>query len=96
MNPPKEVKVTVSMTLSKTMKIMTQDYDIDVIGMDEENYPIEKADFSKCGLKTAVSLQKILPNSAYTCVDVYDDMSAKVYEDLKGWHVDDFEVIPNE
>ena len=50
--PPKDVEVTVSVTLSKTVKITVNDYTI-----DEEGY----CDFSECDLHKAVKEQIKLP-----------------------------------
>ena len=50
--PPKDVEVTVSVTLSKTVKITVDDYQI-----DEEGY----CDFSECDLHKAVKEQIKLP-----------------------------------
>ena len=50
--PDKEVEVTISVTLSKTVKITVNDYTI-----DEEGY----CDFSECDLHKAVKKQIKLP-----------------------------------
>ena len=52
--PPKEVEVTVSITISKTMKVPVGDYIIDEEG---------EADFSNCDLKKAVEENIKLPNT---------------------------------
>ena len=52
--PPKEVEVTVSVTISKTMKVPVMDYIIDEEG---------EADFSNCDLKKAVEENIKLPNT---------------------------------
>ena len=52
--PPKEVEVTVSITISKTMKVPVEDYIIDEEG---------EADFSNCDLKKAVEENIKLPNT---------------------------------
>ena len=52
--PPKEVEVTVSVTISKTMKVPVGDYIIDEEG---------EADFSNCDLKKAVEENIKLPNT---------------------------------
>lgn len=51
--PPKEVEVTVSVTISKTMKVPVRDYTIDEEG---------NIDFSDCDLKKAVEENIKLPN----------------------------------
>lgn len=50
--PDKEIEVTISVTLSKTVKITVNDYTI-----DEEGY----CDFSECDLHKAVKEQIKLP-----------------------------------
>ena len=52
--PPKEVEVTVSVTISKTMKVPVGDYIIDEEG---------NIDFSECDLKKAVEENIRLPNT---------------------------------
>ena len=51
--PPKEVEVTVSVTISKTIKVPVRDYIIDEEG---------NIDFSECDLKKAVEENVRLPN----------------------------------
>ena len=51
--PPKDVEVTVSVTISKTMKVPVGDYIIDEEG---------NIDFSECDLKKAVKENIRLPN----------------------------------
>ena len=52
--PPKEVEITVSVTISKTMKVPVGDYIIDEEG---------NIDFSECDLKKAVEENVRLPNT---------------------------------
>lgn len=96
MQTPKQLNVTISMTISKSFTIDVNDYKTDIIGIDEDTFPVKKADFSSCDLKKAVKEQIILPNEAYKCMEVWDSKSADVYEDLSRWSVDDFIVIPND
>ena len=51
--PPKDVEVTISAIVSKTMKVPVRDYTIDEEG---------KIDFSECDLKKAVEENIRLPN----------------------------------
>ena len=51
--PPKDVEITVSVTISKTMKVPVGDYIIDEEG---------NIDFSDCDLKKAVEENVRLPN----------------------------------
>ena len=87
-NPEREIEVTVSVTLSKTIKVKVSDYDIINSGKDEDGEYFEDIDYSNCDLKDAVEEQIALPQSAHT----YVKSSPKVHEDLSNWCVDDLEV----
>ena len=52
--PPKDVEVTISVIVSKTMKVPVRDYTIDEEG---------NIDFSECDLKKAVEENIRLPNT---------------------------------
>lgn len=80
--PPKEIEVTVSVTLSKTMKVEVKDY-----GFDSWGDP----DFSNCDLKRAVEEQHFLPQEMLVSRSFY--YAQVVHEDCQGWSVDDFEVV---
>ena len=88
-NPEREIDVTVSVTLSKTVKIKVSDYEITDSGKDEDGEYFEDIDCSNCDLKNAVEEQIVLPQSAH----MYVKSNLKVHEDLSNWCVDDFEVI---
>ena len=90
-NPEREIEVTVSVTLSKTVKIKVSDYGITDSGKDEDGKYFEDIDYSKCDLKRAVEEQITLPQDAYKYVK--GEFDNDQYNDLKGWCVDDFEVI---
>ena len=83
-NPEREIEVTVSITLSKTLKIEVSDYTV-----DSEN----NIDYSDCNLREAVEKQIILPQEAYKYVNPYTFSKHKTIEDLSNWDVDDFEII---
>lgn len=87
-NPEREIEVTVSVTLSKTVKIKVSDYEVTDFGKDENGEYFEDIDYSNCDLKGAVEEEIILPQSAY----MYVKSNPKVHEDLSNWCVDDFEV----
>lgn len=74
---PQEVEVTVSITLSKTVKIKVDDYTAEE-NIDEDGEHYIDYDFSECDLKSAVRDQVTLPNE----VGEFND-----------WVEDDFEVI---
>ena len=84
--PEKEIEVTVSVTLSKTMKVKVNDYI--VWSVDEEGFP--DIDYSMCDLKSAVKEQKYLPQDAYSII--INTIDSKKALDFKDWVVDDFEV----
>ena len=88
-NPEREIEVTVSVTLSKTVKIKVSDYEITDSGKDEDGEYFEDIDCSNCDLKSAVEEQIVLPQSAH----MYVKGNSKIQEDLSNWCVDDFEVI---
>ena len=88
-NPEREIEVTVSVTLSKTVKIKVSDYEITDSGKDEDGEYFEDIDYSNCDLKGAVEEQVILPQSAH----MYVKGNSKVQEDLSNWYVDDLEVL---
>lgn len=90
-NPEREIEVTVSVTLSKTVKIKVSDYGITDSGKDEDGEYFEDIDYSKCDLKRAVEEQITLPQDAYKYVKGEFDNDQR--NDLEGWDVDDFEVI---
>lgn len=87
-NPEREIEVTVSVTLSKTVKVRVSDYKITDSGKDEDGKCFEDIDYSDCDLKGAVEEQIVLPQSAY----MYVKNNSKVHEDLSNWCVDDLEV----
>lgn len=75
-----EVEVTVSITLSKTVKIMLED-----------DY-----DYSDPELRNEVMAQTYLPYEAGTLLSDYPNISnikSKI-SDLSDWCIDDFEVVP--
>ena len=87
-NPEREIEVTVSITLSKTVKIKVSDYEIIDSGKDEDGEYFEDIDYSNCDLKGAVEEQSALPQNAY----IYVKSKPEVHEDLSNWCVDDLEV----
>lgn len=87
-NPKREIEVTISVTLSKTVKIKVSDYEITDSGKDEDGEYFEDIDCSNCDLKSAVEEQIVLPQTAH----IYVESNPKVHEDLSNWCVDDLEV----
>lgn len=92
-NPKKEIEVTVSVTLSKTVKIKVSDYEIVDSGKDEDGEYFEDIDYSNCDIKGAVEDQIVLPQKAWDYIAPKTKKDVKAIFDLKGWNVDDFEVI---
>ena len=86
-NPEEEIDVTISMTLSKTVKIKVTDYKKD--GGD--------IDFSECDLKKAVREQIYLPyeiDYLLKCLEkIQSTKEDKIREDLSNWNIDDLEVV---
>ena len=89
-NPEREVEVTISITLSKTVKIKVKDYEIVDSGRDEDGEYFEDIDYSNCDLKSAVEEQLFLPQDAG---DLMTECHIEEGHDLQGYTVDDFEVI---
>lgn len=92
-NPEREIEATVSVTLSKTIKVKVSDYDIINSGKDEDGEYFEDIDYSNCDLKGAVEKQIVLPQKAWDYIAPKTNEDVKAIFDLKGWNVDDFEVI---
>ena len=69
---PKEIEVTVSVTLSKTVKIKVSDYEIIDSGKDEDGEHFEDIDYSNCDLKSTVKEQITLPQDTCKGWDVDD------------------------
>lgn len=93
-NPEVEIEVTVSVTLSKTVKVLVNDYYIADEGVDEDGYYYCDRDFSDTNLLAAVEEQVILPQDASLYVDVGSHLKAA--NDLSGWHVDDIACVMEE
>lgn len=87
-NPEKEVEVTVSVTLSKTVKIKVSDYTVLDSDKDENGEYFEDISYSDCDLRSEVERQVILPQDAYKLQLI----ETKARRDLEGWNVDDFAV----
>lgn len=102
--PEKEIEVTVSITLSKTLKINVDDYEVEE-GRDEDGDYYLDINFDNCDLKKAVREQYTLPNelSSFTTEMFNQDLNLKAVGmprylknaiiDCKDWNVDDFEII---
>ena len=95
--PEKEIEVTVSITLSKTVKIKVSDYTV-YSNEDDNGNHFEEVDYSDCNLKEAVEKQVYLPQEAGQLISAFaiDPVKAKntaIVEDLSNWNVDEMEVI---
>ena len=86
-NPEEEIDVTISMTLSKTVKIKVTDY----------KKGGEDIDFSESDLKKAVREQIYLPYEIeylLMCLEkIQSTKEDKIREDLSNWNIDDLEVV---
>lgn len=95
-NPEREIEVTVSVSLSKTVRIKVSDYEITDSGKDEDGKYFEDIDYSNCDLKGAVEEQVYLPQEAGQLIEDFAIGTAKaksIAEDLSGWNVDELEVV---
>lgn len=93
-NPEREIEVTVSITLSKTVKIKVSDYEITDSGKDEDGEYFEDIDYSNCNLESAVKEQLYLPNEAgylfNICLEEKQLPTRDKINDLSNWNIDDF------
>jgi hypothetical protein len=88
-----ELEVTVSLTISKTVKIWVNDYETEVENDPDDNTPHTYYDFSNCNLEEYVQEQIELP------YELAKDLKEKKYltdkqkelmlKDCSGWIVDD-------
>lgn len=99
-NPEREIEVTVSVTLSKTVKIRVSDYEITDSGKDEDGEYFEDIDYSNCDLRGAVEEQIYLPQESGSIIEKgidYKEIHGVKYtdiaEDLSNWNVDELEVV---
>lgn len=92
-SPEKEIEVTVSVTLSKTVRVSVSDYEITDSEKDEDGEYFENIDYSNCDLKGAVEEQLVLPQKAWNYIAPKSRREVNAIFDLKGWNVDDFEVV---
>ena len=77
---PRQVEVTVSITLSKTVKVEVTDYTAEE-DYDGEGYYGINYDYSKCNLEKAVRDQVTLPNSVGEFNDwIEDDFAVNLEE----------------
>lgn len=83
----REIEVTVSVTISSTVKVKVSDYEVIDSGKDEDGHYYEHIDYSNCDLKKAVEEQIILP------LEAYDILRAAGNESCPNWIEDDLEVI---
>ena len=101
--PSKEVEVTISVTLSKTVKVMVDDYVVEEDADEDGRYL--NYDYSDCDLQRAVEEQVVLPQNLaeYTENMFNHDLNLKAVgmpkylkdaiADCKDWCVDEMEVI---
>ena len=77
---PKKIKVTVSITLSKTVEVEVTDYTAEE-DYDEDGYNGINYDYYECDLEQAVRDQVTLPNSVEKFNDwVEDDFAVNLEE----------------
>lgn len=93
--PEREIEVTISVTLSKTVNIKVSDYTITDSGKDEDGNYFEDVDYSDCNLKEAVEEQIYLPQQAGQLIKDFatGPIAKNMAKDLSNWNVDEMEVI---
>ncbi len=96
--PDREIDVTISVTLSKTVTVKVNDYRIVDNGVDEDGIYYDDIDYSDCDLVKAVEDQIYLPQDAHYCVARYAEKAGITTTtpeeyDLRDWQVDDLEVV---
>lgn len=101
--PEKEIEVTISVTLSKTVKVMVDDYEVEEDADEDGRYL--SYDFSNCDLHKAVEDQVVLPQNLaeFTERMFNHDLNLKAagipkylkdaIADCKNWCVDDMEIV---
>lgn len=77
-NPKREIEVTVSVTLSRTVRIKVSDYKVTGVAKDEDGHCYADIDYTDCNLEQAVREQVLLPQNL---------------EALKDWTVDDYVAV---
>ena len=99
--PDKEIEVTISVTLSKTVKIFVDNYKEDY----DEECKCHTYDYSECNLHKAVEEQIVLPQNLaiFTERMFNQDLGLKAagmpkylkmaITKCKDWNVDEFEII---
>lgn len=101
--PEQEIEVTISVTLSKTVKVRVDDYSIET--GEDEGGPYTFYNYSDCDINKAVEEQIVLPQNLaeFTEKMFNHDLELKsagmpkylknAIADCKNWSVDDLEVI---
>lgn len=101
--PDEEIEVTVSVSLSKTVKVKVNDYKVNYI--ENEDVKCTSCDFSECNLHKAVEEQIVLPQNLaeFTSRMFEHDLNLKAagmprylkeaVKDCSDWHVDELEII---
>lgn len=101
--PEREIEVTISVTLSKTVKVMVDDYEVEEDADEDGRYL--SYNYDDCDLHKAVEDQVVLPQNLaeYTERMFNHDLNLKeagmpmylkdAIADCKDWSVDEMEVI---
>lgn len=92
--PYREIKVLVSVTLSKIVKVKVNDYNI-IREKDEDNEYSEEIDYSECDLQNAVNNQIVLPQFAHKYIGGILSLqdTKKIRGDLREWNIDEIECM---
>lgn len=86
-NTDEEVEVSVVLTISKTFKILTKDYEIEEEGVEDGTH-YRVLNFNNVNFEREVYDQVILPHLAHKYTP---DLKAK--SDLKGWEINDIDIF---
>ena len=97
---PEEIEVTVSLTLSKTLKVQVDDYMVEE-DIDEEGNKYSTINASESNLKDVVEQQISLPHEVARmtkAIGVVKDWKfpktfKQALDEADNWIVDDFEVV---
>ena len=101
--PEREIEVTISVTLSKTVKVMVDDYEVEEDADEDGRYL--SYNYDNCNLYRAVEDQVVLPQNLaeFTERMFNHDLNLKAagmpkylkdaIADCKDWSVDEMEVI---
>lgn len=89
---PEEIEVTVSMTLSKTITIPTNDLEVEEFHRGNSGSE-DTTIFTQKSLEDSVRTYTVTPDQAYQYVPSRSKKEKAIQEDLEDWNIDEFVVI---